>query len=435
MERLIPLGPAPKQRLLPDPLRPSEPALRRLGADFERLRTGLPGDLRGYCLDAYGVDLAGEYAGRRIGNPFGKASGQLSLNTLQVRRDVEVGLGFVVLKTVIAEDAAGEQRMSAWAIPETHMRVERIVTPDGSPGWTVIWKGRGWSGSLDDYLRFFGEAIEVAASAGTVVAASVKYHLPGPGEGDFSGEEYRYTTGRLLEIWSGRGDGPMPLEKDFSPTLAGDDRSREQEQILTWLRRVPALIREGATPPGVCLGVKLMNARFDLDFQTEMVRVLLDEADAKADYLVYANRLFDPQREFEGKVGVAYGGPELSARNLAGLREIVAANLAGRIRSPLPPISGTGDILTGCMAAEYGLLGATSCQLHTLFQLPDSEFAARTRNKSTAALHQLVFHPLNGLLAALLHLSEEEGRPVHWLDLPALGRERLDSDRSDRREK
>jgi hypothetical protein len=35
------------------------------------------------------------------------------------------------------------------------------------------------------------------------------------------------------------------------------------------------------------------------------------------DFLVYANRLFDPDREFDGVRGIAYGGPDLSARNLA----------------------------------------------------------------------------------------------------------------------
>ena len=36
----------------------------------------------------------------------------------------------------------------------------------------------------------------------------------------------------------------------------------------------------------------------------------------RPDFLIYANRLFDPQRVFEGSRGVAYGGPDLSDRNL-----------------------------------------------------------------------------------------------------------------------
>jgi len=390
--------------------------------EYERLREGLPPDARAYCLETFGVDIAGEYAGALIANPFGKASGQLSLNARQVRRDAEAGLGFVVLKTVIAQNAGGEQKMWEWAVRETHMRVDRITGADGTPGWTITWKGRGWHESFDRYCEFFAEALEAAASQGTRVAASVKYHLPAPGEGDFSTEEYRYTTDRLRAVWAAREAGPMPLEKDFSPTLAGDDRSREQEQILTWLREVPGLIY-GDEPESLCLGVKLMNTRFDLGFQTEMVRTLLDETPRPPDFVIYANRLFDPAKEYEGKVGVAYGGPDLSARNLAGLAAIREAVAAGSIRRPLPPISGTGDILTGRMAARYGLLGATSCQMHTVFQLPDTEFGATTRNKTAAVLHHLLLHPESGLIGCLLRLSEVAGRPVHWRDLPALGRE------------
>jgi hypothetical protein len=408
--------------LLPERPVVAESILARLRADYDRFREALPADLGAYCLETYGADIAGEYAGSPIRNPFGKASGQLSLNARQVRRDAEAGLGFVVLKTVIAQDASGAQKMAEWAVRETHMRVDRITGADGTPGWTVTWKGRGWHESFESYCRFFGEAAEIGGEAGMPVAASVKYHLPAPGEGEFSAREYRYTTQALQDVWRGRRGGPMPLEKDFSPTLAGDDRSREQEQILTWLRRVPELIHGAAGEPGVCLGVKLMNARFDLAFQEEMLRVLLDETPRPPEFVVYANRLFDPEREFEGKKGAAYGGPDLSRRNLAALRRIASASAAGRIRRPIPPVSGTGDILTGKMAVEYGLLGASSCQMHTIFQLPDGEFGALTRNKTAAVLHHLVFHPDSGLLAWLLHLGSEQGLPVSWRELPRIGR-------------
>lgn len=399
----------------------------RLNADHDRFREELPPDLQSYCVEAYGVDISGEYAGERIRSPFGKASGQLSLNIRQVRRDAEAGLGFVVLKTVIAQNEQGEQRMAEWAIRETHMRVDRIAAPDGEQGWTITWKGRGWHESFDAYCRFFGEALDAGMEARMPVAPSVKYHLPAAGETEFYGEEYRYTTARLQDVWRARRQGPMPLEKDFSPTLAGDDRSREQEQILLWLRSVPDLLRECSSGEGVHLGIKVMNARFDLEFQERMLRALIEEPERPPDFIVYANRLFDPEREFEGKLGAAYGGPELSRRNLAALRRIVRASAGGSLRRPLPPVSGTGDILTGRMAVEYALLGATSCQMHTLFQLPDTEFRATTRNKSAAVLHHLVFHPEHGMLAALLHLGQVHGRAVHWLDLPAVGREMLAS--------
>jgi hypothetical protein len=159
-----------------------------------------------------------------------------------------------------------------------------------------------------------------------------------------------------------------------------------------------------------------------------MCRTLLDETPRPPDYLVYANRLYDPEREFEGKVGVAYGGPDLSCRNLTALRSVLAAARSGAIRRPLPPISGTGDILTGKMAIEYGLLGATSCQMHTLFQLPDREFGASMRSKTAVVLHHLLLHPHTGCVAWLLHLARERGCEVNWLDLPRLGREWLNTE-------
>jgi hypothetical protein len=207
----------------------------------------------------------------------------------------------------------------------------------------------------------------------------------------------------------------MPLEKDFSPTLAGDDRSREQEQILTWLTEVPDLIRTAAEDPGVTLGVKVMNARFDDAFQLAMLRAVTGRPQRPPDFLIYANRLFDPEREFEGKRGVAYGGPDLSARNLRCLDLWRAAG------GPTRPVSATGDILTGRTAVEYALRGASSCQMHTLFQLPDTAFAARMRNKSAAVLHHLLFHPESGLVPWMLHIRRLAARPrLAWLELPQL---------------
>ena len=149
------------------------------------------------------------------------------------------------------------------------------------------------------------------------------------------------------------------------------------------------------------------------------------------DFLVFANRLFDPHKEFEGKIGVAYGGPELSERNLRCLERASGLGhwaLEADPERPAPnaqrliPISATGDILTGRTAALYGLRGATSCQMHTLFQLPDTEFAARSRNKTETVLHHLLFHPISGLIAWILHLRRVSGQAeLNWLDLPFIG--------------
>src|SRR6185295_15777842 len=143
--------------------------------DYERFRAGLPDSLEAYVRDVYKIDLSSEYGDHSIKNPFGKASGQLSLNISQVRRDCEEGLGFVVLKSIIAEDASGAQSMSEWAIEETRMIVERIVGTSGTPGWTVSWKGRGWYDTFQKYLEFFDEAISAGKSVGLLVVPSCKY--------------------------------------------------------------------------------------------------------------------------------------------------------------------------------------------------------------------------------------------------------------------
>src|SRR5438045_3365338 len=116
----------------------------------------------------------------------------------------------------------------------------------------------------------------------------------------------------------------MPIEKDFSPTLAGSDRATQAEIIIQWLIRVTGLIRKAASPSSITIGLKLFNAILDDAFQLEMLRVINEQCSGEdaPDFLVYANRLFDSQREFDGVRGIAYGGPDLSARNLAVLRDL-----------------------------------------------------------------------------------------------------------------
>ena len=281
------------------------PAARaHLAADYELLARGLPSDIAAHARERYGVDLTGRYAGRAVKIPFGKASGQLSMTPRQVEQDAAAGLGFVVLKTVVAQDAAGARAMSDWALHESSMTVERITSRSGRLGWTVTWKGRGWDRSFNDYLALYRQALAIGAEQGMPVAASVKYHLP-PLNQDFRLPEYEYTTRKLAQL----GGVATIIEKDFSPTLAGDARARARQAILRWLREVPLLIRREAN---VTLGLKLMNAMFDDAFQAEMVR---EASDSGADFLVLFNRLFDAEKK------VAYGGWDLSDRNLRVLDE------------------------------------------------------------------------------------------------------------------
>lgn len=394
----------------------------RLQTDFDQFaRQGLPLRFEDYLLDRYQIDVRADYGGFALKNPWGKASGQLSMTAGQVAEDVEAGLGFVVLKTLIAEDARGGQTMNAWAVKESKMVAERIQGLDGDAGWTISWKGRGWWQSFDEYLQLVRAARNLARDRGVLIVPSCKYHLPMPNESTWCEDEYRHTTQKLCESWFAGGEpsSTWPLEKDFSPTLAGSDRASVEGQILEWLRKTPGLIRN-ALPgaPAVRVGLKLFNSLFDDEFQLELLRTIHAPGQSRPDYFVYGNRLFDPGREFDGHLGIAYGGPDLSRRNLLVMSRFYSHRLeAGE--SPLP-WSATGDITTGQMALEYALRGATSFQLHTFFQLPASEYAMQVGNKSQKAMLQLNLHPETGFVPWLLHLARRLGltrRPLRFLDV------------------
>jgi dihydroorotate dehydrogenase len=374
-----------------------------LERDFERFKRELPRDFPAHVRQTYGIDLAACYLGNMLPHPIGKGSGQLSLNAGQLEDDAAAGLAFVVLKTVIAQDDAGAQSMAAWAIHETKMKVERRDSRAGQAGWTVTWKGRGWDRSLDEYLALLRAGRALTRAGQLLVVPSVKYHLPRLDEA-FRDPEYRYTTARLAAAW---GEPPLLVEKDFSPTLAGDALAGERAQIVRWLRDVPERIR-AASPVPVQVAVKLMNARFDEAFQVQMM-----EAGGGADALVCFNRLFD------GQAQVAYGGWALSDRNLRVLDRY-------RLRPPATardrPLVGTGNICSGRMILEYARRGCQSVQLHTFFQLPLAEYPATHGSRTQRALHALVFHPVEGLVAGILEL---EGRgalgrrrgELHFLDV------------------
>jgi hypothetical protein len=264
----------------------------------------------------------------------------------------------------------------------------------------VTWKGRGWDRSFEDYLALVRAAGDLTRAGEIVVVPSVKYHLPRLEE-PFREAEYRHTTQELCRAW---GSGPLVLEKDFSPTLAGDSLAQERAQILRWLREVPDQIRRAADSP-VRLALKLMNARFDDAFQLAML-----ESAGSADALVVFNRLWDPE------AAVAFGGYDLSERNL---RVLETARPSGL---PMPPLVGTGNINSGRRIREYARLGCESVQLHTFFQLPLSEYPATQGSRSQRALHALLFHPQDGLIASMLEfesqgLLERKGGELRYLDL------------------
>jgi len=372
----------------------------RLERDFERFKRELPSDAAAHVRESYRIDLSTRYLGYALPHPIGKGSGQLSLNEEQLETDRAAGLAFVVLKTVIAEDPLGERSMGAWAIHETRMRVERRESAEGREGWTVTWKGRGWDRSFDDYLALVRAAADLTRSGSIVAVPSVKYHLPRLNEA-FREGEYHHTTTRLADAWGG---APLPLEKDFSPTLAGDSLADERAQILRWLREVPGRIRAAAGDVPVHLALKLMNARFDDAFQLEMM-----QAAGEADALIVFNRLWDQERQ------VAYGGYDLSERNL----RVLAAAPRGARR---PSLVGTGNICSGRMLVDYARLGCESVQLHSFFQLPLSEYPATHGSRPQRALHALLFDPRHGLIAVMLELEaagllERRGGELRFRDL------------------
>ncbi len=364
-------------------------SLASLTRDFERFKRELPRDFPAHVRDSYRINLAAHYLGRPLPHPIGKGSGQLSLNSAQLETDADAGLAFAVLKTVIAQDAAGSQSMAAWAIHESKMKVERR-----GAGWTVTWKGRGWDRSFEEYLALVRTGWDLTRDGQLLTVPSVKYHLPRLDE-PFRDAEYAFTTDALAKAW---GESPLLLEKDFSPTLAGDQLSDQKAQILRWLREVPQRIRAHGD---VRLSMKLMNARFDDDFQHEMM-----EAASGADTLVVFNRLFD------STAGVAYGGPELSDRNLRVLARLTRS----------AELCGTGNVCSGRMIVEYALRGCSSVQLHTFFQLPLEEYPASDGSRTQRALHALVFDPRDGLLAVMLEREAagtlaRRGGELHFLDL------------------
>jgi hypothetical protein len=342
-------------------------------------------------------------------------------------------LGLVVLKTVIAQDASGSQSMAAWAIKESQMSVEPIQSSTtGETGWTVTWKGRGWWQSFADYLDLVREACLIGQARGVVVVPSVKYHLRAPGETGWRTEEYEATTRAILKAYRSAGcDGPMAIEKDFSPTLAGADRASVRSTVLDWLRRVPSLIRAATPEPDqLRVGLKLFNSLDDDDFQLQMLLTLQEEG-VRPDFIVYANRLFDPNRMVDGTRGAAYGGPDLSDRNLRVLSAWRSAQRRGECAGPPPEVSATGNISSGRIAVEYALRGCSSFQIHTFFQLPASEYKGRRGSKVERALLELYFNPHDGFIVWARHAArrlgiERTGGLVCFLDLARRGSEPLE---------
>jgi hypothetical protein len=281
------------------------------------------------------------------------------------------------------------------------MKAERIKGKSGKIGWTITWKGRGWTKSFAEYLELLKRALAIGKNYQMLVIPSCQFHLPSDDE-EWKIEEYRYTLKRLSAAWKEvLPETPFILEANFSPTLAGSKRASKQEVILRWLGSISRIIKSEAE---VELGIKVMNAPFEDEFQVEMLKTLA-EAEPRPDFIIYANRLFDTEKIFEGQKGIAYGGPDLSSRNLKVLTSVQRLQCLKQFPE-LPPLSATGDICSGRLALEYILRGAGCCQIHTLFQLPGSEYAMKRGTKAARGLHRLIFSPADGLIAGMQYIKE-----------------------------
>ena len=74
------------------------------------------------------------------------------------------------------------------------------------------------------------------------------------------------------------------------------------------------------------------------------------------------------------------------------------------------------------MVLEYARAGCESVELHTFLQLPLREYPATGGSRTQRALHVLLFHPVDGLVAGMLELEtagvlHRYGGELRFLDL------------------
>jgi len=390
---------------LPQQLEIPADELKRLKRDFALYATDeLPAAWEEYVREEYGLEVEGRVAGMPIRNPFGRAGGPLCRNVLQVREASEAGLGFATLIAARARDAAGAAAVQDWRGLESELGWEES---NGFP--SLIWLECGWYDTLEVYGEFFRTALEVAGRRRMPVLPAI--HVGVNARGQASPAEARHTVRLLQEIWHGaHPDQPLPLEVEARPETRGFSPARKRRAWLRAHDAVAKLIKEASEYPRYLrVGLKLGGSTFDAAFQAQALARVLDGARAPS-FLVLFERLRRFERRLGGRRAVSRGGAELFRRNLAAL------DLFGR---PIE-FSALGDIVTGRRMIEYALRGATSGQMHTIFALPEASYRRRMGTRCERALHELVFHPEHGLVAAMLHVKARTGI-ARFLDLANAG--------------
>ena len=329
-------------------------------------------------------------------NPLAKGR-TVILKHSQVETDAVGGLGFVVLKTVIAQDERGASVQRAWMVDAPKMKLEQIRTETGEVGWTVSWKGRGWTGTFGEYITFVKMAQEVGKKHNIIIVPSCQIPLF-KGPGNPYENEYNFTLESLAEALQGASD-PL-LELDLSPTLLKDEPNTTAADVLEQMEyAIPAARR--LLPSRIKLGLKL----FNLSTLEEQIELVQNGASIwrQLDWLTIGNRLFSEEK------GISYGGYDLSNRNLAVL-DAVRKEEKRSGQTILPNnVSGTGNICSGRMMVEYALRGCTTGQLHTYFQLPKRVYGHDLGSRTASALHELLFNPEDGLMVTLESLRMQHG--------------------------
>lgn len=370
---------------------------RKIREDYGGPKWLAASSLENYILEEYGWDLSSDLGGVPVKNPWGKGAGQLSLNANQVRGDLDAGLGFVVLKTVIAQDERGASAQKEWMLEAPRMLVERIVSQTGEEGWTVSWKGRGWSSSFKSYLDFVQQSFKLSEGTGTLIIPSVQVPLFKGVENPHE-QEYIHTLtalGAILEKTK-----PALLELDLSPTLLKEGSFLRAHEVLRQLEATISAVRH-FLPARIKLGLKLFNLA-DEGEQIALVRgggAIWNQLN----WLTIANRLFSSTK------GISYGGYDLSDRNLRVLDAIRRHERESKTRILPTSVSATGNICSGKMMLEYAKRGCGTGQLHTFFQLPKSEYGYDLGGRSKSALHHLMFHPDDGLVVHLETIRQDAG--------------------------
>ena len=158
--------------------------------------------------------------------------------------------------------------MAAWAIHETRMRVERRRSASGREGWTVTWKGRGWDRSFEDYLALVRTAGELTR-VGRLARGAVGQAAPAPARRSRSTRtEYRlHRRGARRRV----GRGPRWRWRRTSHRRSPGTRwPTSGSASSAGSARCPRTVRAAAGRP-VRLALKLMNARYDDEFQVRML--------------------------------------------------------------------------------------------------------------------------------------------------------------------